>query len=273
MRSRGISGRIRQVIKPDSSSHQPDVKLPTGSEMTAALMRVIGSVAEPVEAPPGSPAFAVWRSAAPMTISETSSPTVAERPESFANSGRYAKSRLTANAGKSFSSGTPKSPSAADVRAISRRSFLRADALLPLKLAFRASTARVTPSRSATCIVGDSGAPTAWGAARRALCIPSVSRRNSRFPLRVARAALRACSSPATSCWSGVNDGAAALAGRETAATSAAGTTRECEEPVHRATFRYAIDALPATWTSRLASSGPMMRGDPSITVGSSWSP
>ena len=81
MRSRGIAGRIRQVIKPDSSSHQPDVKLPTGSEMTATLMRVIGSFADGVTAAPSSPTLAVWRSAAPMTTSETSAPTVAERPE------------------------------------------------------------------------------------------------------------------------------------------------------------------------------------------------
>ena len=59
MRSRGMAGRIPQVIKPDSSSHELDVKLPTGSEMTARLMSVIGRPADEVTAAPRSPAFAV----------------------------------------------------------------------------------------------------------------------------------------------------------------------------------------------------------------------
>ena len=81
MRSRGIAGRMRQVIRPDSSSHQPEMKRPIGSEKTATLMRVIGSVADPGGGSTELAGVGRRAVAAPMTTSVTSSPTVAERPE------------------------------------------------------------------------------------------------------------------------------------------------------------------------------------------------
>ena len=42
MSAADIAGRIRQVISPDSSSHQPEVKRPIESEKTARLILVIG---------------------------------------------------------------------------------------------------------------------------------------------------------------------------------------------------------------------------------------
>jgi hypothetical protein len=79
--SAGIAGRMRHVISPDSSSHQPEVKRPIESEKTARLMRVIGKGDEPPGTKPSSPALAVVRSAAPMTTSVMSSSTVADSPE------------------------------------------------------------------------------------------------------------------------------------------------------------------------------------------------
>ena len=82
MRSRGIAGRMRHVIRPDSSSHQPEVKCADRiGEDRHAHARDRQASPTGVAAAPSSPALAVWRSAAPMTTSETSSPTVAERPE------------------------------------------------------------------------------------------------------------------------------------------------------------------------------------------------